>query len=127
MEGEKIKKRILIAEDDEMLMEIYKKKFEGSEYDLSFAENGQEALELIKKAKPKVVLLDLVMPEIDGFKVLEKIKEDSKIQDVNIIIVSNLSQETERERALKLGAKDFLIKSDHSPNELADKIKNYFE
>ncbi len=127
MEGEKTKKRILIAEDDEMLMEIYKKKFENSDYELFFAKDGKEALESIKKNDPAVVLLDLVMPEMDGFKVLEMIKEDPKIKDVKIIIASNLSQGNEKEKALKLGASEFLIKSDHNLNELADKIKNYLE
>ncbi|MEA3273034.1 MAG: response regulator [Patescibacteria group bacterium] len=125
MEEENKKKKILIAEDDEMLVEIYKKKFGNGEYDLTVTTDGKETIDKIRKIKPDVVLLDLVMPELDGFEVIKLIKQDPETKNIKIIVTSNLGQESEKAKAIKLGANEFLIKADYDLNELADKVKDY--
>jgi|AntAceMinimDraft_8_1070364.scaffolds.fasta_scaffold142416_1 CheY-like chemotaxis protein len=125
MDEENKKKKILIAEDDEMLVEIYRKKFGNGEYDLTVTTDGRETIDKIKKIKPDIVLLDLVMPELDGFKVIELAKKNPETKDVRIIVTSNLGQESEKAKAIKLGAAEFLIKADYDLNELADKVKSY--
>lgn len=112
-----------MVEDDEMLSEIYQKKFGGGNYELFIAKNGREAIEKIKKHRPDLVLLDLVMPEMDGLEALTLIKKDPEIKDTKVIIASNLSQENEKQRALELGAADFLVKSNLDLGELAQKIE----
>ena len=118
------KKKILIVEDDEMLIEIYKKKFE-KEYDLKIVSNGKEAIETAKEMQPELILLDLIMPEMDGFEALEKLKSEPATKNINVIVASNVSQDNDRERAKKLGALDFIVKSNFDLNELADRIQSY--
>ena len=125
MEENKTITKILIAEDDDMLAEIYKKKFEEGGYELIMVKDGKEAVTEVKRTKPNLVLLDLVMPEMNGFEALKAIKSDPQTKDVKVVITSNLSQEKERKEALELGATDFLVKSSYELGELAEKIKSY--
>jgi CheY-like chemotaxis protein len=117
--------RIMIVEDDDMLVEIYRKKLSLEGYSVSVVRNGKEALSTLSKEKFDLVLLDLVMPEMDGFETLGEIKKIPQNQDLKIIITSNLSQENEKQKALDLGASGFLIKSNYDLNEFADKIKEF--
>jgi DNA-binding response OmpR family regulator len=116
-------KKILIVEDDKFLRELFVKKLTSEQYDVSEALNGEDGVVKAKEIKPDLILLDLILPGIDGFGVLSKIKEDSEIKNTPIIILSNLSQREEVERALNLGAVDFLIKAHFTPGEIISKIK----
>ncbi len=123
-EGEGMKK-ILIVEDDDFLRQLCIKKLKKENYVIKTANNGKDGLEKIIKEKPNVVLLDVVMPELDGFGVLEKVRahEDKKVAETPIIILSNLGQESDKERAEKLKANDYLIKANFTTSEIAEKIK----
>ena len=108
--------KILIVEDDPMLSEIYQKKFsqEGN-FEVLTAISGSEAEKKIRREKPDLVLLDLVLPEKDGFEILKDLREDSSLDDIKIVIFSNLSQEEEQQKAKTLGANGFIAKSDFTP------------
>jgi two-component system, cell cycle response regulator len=116
-------KRILIVEDDPMLVEIYSKKFMSEGFEADTAVSGVEAEKKVKEGNFDLVLLDLVLPEADGFDVLKKIKEDPATSAVKVVVFSNLSQEEDKERVSSLGADGFLTKSDYTPGEIVQHIK----
>jgi DNA-binding response OmpR family regulator len=116
-------KKILIVEDDPMLVEIYSKKFISDGFDTDTAISGAEAEKKILAGKFDLVLLDLVLPEADGFEVLKKIKEDPAVRDTKVVVFSNLSQQEDKEKAALLGADDFLTKSDYTPGEIVEHVK----
>lgn len=120
-------KKILIVEDDPMLVEIYSKKFLSDGFDTDTANSGAEAEKKVKANKFDLVLLDLVLPEADGFEVLKKIKEDSSLSETKVVVFSNLSQEEDKEKAATLGADDFLTKSDYTPGEIVEHVKGMLE
>jgi len=116
---------ILVVEDDYFLRNLLLHKIEQEKLPFDTAVNGSEALEKIKAKIPAVIILDLVLPDTDGFEVLEKIKKQSDTKDIPVIVVSNLGQKDEIERCLKLGANDYLIKANFTPKEIVDKIREY--
>jgi DNA-binding response OmpR family regulator len=115
--------KILVVEDDKFLREMISRKLEKEGYDVYQAIDGEKGEEKIKEVKPDIVLLDLILPGIDGFEVLERVKKDPEVAEVPIIILSNLGQKSEVERGLNLGAVDFLIKAHFTPAEIVRKIK----
>jgi len=106
-----------------MLVEIYSKKFISDGFDADTANSGAEAEKKIKSGKFDLVLLDLILPEADGFEVLKKIKGDPSVKNTKVVIFSNLSQEEDKEKAATLGADDFLTKSDYTPSEIVEHVK----
>lgn len=110
--------RIIITEDDPMISEIYQKKFSDSGYEAVTANSGEKVLQLLKEGKFDAILLDLIMPKMDGFEVIKNIREVQNNQEVKIIVFSNLSQKEDRDKALNLGADGFIVKSDYAPSEL---------
>lgn len=117
-------KKILVVEDDKFLRELIVKKLLGEGYDTVEAVDGEEGVKKIKEEKPDLVLLDLILPGIDGFGVLSQIREDPSVSSTPVIILSNLGQKDDVERGLKLGAVDYLIKAHFTPGEIIEKIKN---
>ena len=116
-------KTILIIEDDKFLRELIAQKLIKEGYKISEAVDGEEGIKKIKEEKPDLVLLDLILPGIDGFEVLSRMKEESILASIPVIILSNLGQKEDVEKGLKLGAVDYLIKAHFTPGEIIDKIK----
>ena len=116
-------KKILIVEDDKFLRELIARKLSEEGYETVEAIDGEEGIKKTKEAKPDLILLDLILPGIDGFEVLSKIKEDPTVASIPVIILSNLGQREEVEKGLKLGAVDYLIKAHFTPGEIIEKIK----
>jgi DNA-binding response OmpR family regulator len=116
--------KILIVEDDRFLRELIARKLKNEGYEVLEAVDGEEGLKRIKEEKPDLVLLDLILPGIDGFEVLAKAKEDPDTAQIPVIILSNLGQREEIEKGMKLGAIDYLIKAHFTPGEIIEKIKN---
>ncbi len=116
-------KTILIIEDDKFLKELIARKLAGEGYDVLEAVDGEEGIKKIKQEKPDLVLLDLILPGVDGFEILSKMKEDPMAARIPVIILSNLGQKEDVERGFKLGAVDYLIKAHFTPGEIIDKIK----
>lgn len=114
---------ILIVEDDLFLAEIYQKKFEMEGFKVSMANDGEKAVTDIKKKMPDLVLLDILLPKLDGFSVLEAIKSDNASKDIPIILLTNLGQQDDVQRGLEKGAADYLIKTHFKPSEVVDKVR----
>lgn len=116
-------KKILVIEDDIFLRKIINKKLSRENYTIVEALSGAEGLELVEKEKPDLVLLDLILPEIDGFKVLARMKKDSKTSKIPVIILSNLGRKEEIRKGIKLGAVDYLVKAHLTPEEIVSRVK----
>ncbi len=114
---------ILIVEDDKFLRELLIRKLEDSGYKTEAAISGKEALKKVKEKTPRLILLDLVLPGIDGFEVLQEIKKDENLTNIPVIILSNLGQKEEVEQGLSLGATDYLIKAHFTPEEIVNKVE----
>lgn len=116
------KKKILVVEDDSVLRDVLVEKLTKTGYEAAGAEDGEVAMETMKKMTPDLVLLDILMPKKDGMQVMEEMSNDAVLKTVPIIVVSNSGQPVEIERAKKLGARDFLIKAVFEPNEVLEKV-----
>lgn len=114
--------KILIAEDDKFLVKVLSNKFARKGFCVIIAGDGNEAVNKIKSEKPDLILLDLIMPNKNGFDVLEEIKTDKNYKDIPVIILSNLGQESDIERGKKFGVADYLIKSNLSINEVISRV-----
>ena len=114
--------KILLIEDEPDLIELFGSSLKSAGFQVESIESGEEALATIKEIKPDLVLLDLIIPKKDGYEVLREIKCDQAIKNTLVYVFSNLTQKPEIEKALKLGAKDYLIKSDYTPSKLVEKI-----
>ncbi len=119
------KKKILVAEDDKFLASAYKAKLAKSGFDVIMTSDGIETLEALKTSKPDLILLDLIMPNKDGFSVLEEIEKYDELKSIPVIIASNLGQKEDIDKGMALGAKDFVIKSNMSLDDLVSKINQY--
>jgi len=120
-------KKIVIIEDDKFLRELISKKLSDAGYEVLEAIDGEEGIKRVKESKPDLVLLDLILPGIDGFEVLSQIKQDPLFSDLPVIILSNLGQKEDVEKGLKLGAVDFLVKAHFTPGEIIEKIKKILQ
>ena len=123
-QGSSSEKKVLIIEDDKFLRELITQKLIKEGFETSEAIDGEEGIKKIKEEKPDLILLDLILPGVDGFEVLSQMKEDSAVSSIPVIILSNLGQKEDIERGLKLGAVDYLIKAHFTPGEIIEKIKN---
>ena len=117
-----MKNTILVIEDDKFLRELIIQKLVKEGYETSEAVDGEEGIKKVKEERPDLVLLDLILPGIDGFEVLTRMKEDPALSSIPVIILSNLGQKEDVERGLKMGAIDYLIKAHFTPGEIIDKI-----
>lgn len=115
--------KILIIEDDEFLRKLIARKLKSENFEVVEAADGEEGISKIKQEKPNLVLLDLILPGIDGFEILERKRADPEIEKIPVIILSNLGQREEIERGLRLGAIDFLVKANFTPAEIVEKVK----
>lgn len=120
-------KNILIVEDDDFFRELLRKKLLSKEFNILEAVDGEKGVMLIKEKKPDLVLLDLLLPNIDGFEVLLRVKGDLSTSKIPVIILSNLGQQEDIERGLKLGASDYLVKSQFDINQIVEKIKTLLD
>lgn len=118
---------ILIIEDEKALLETLKLKLSRENFLVETAEDGKEGLVKAKKIKPDLILLDLVLPSVNGEKILEIIKKDQNLKDIIVIVISNSGQPVEIDRLLTLGADDYIIKADFSIDEILERVHNTLE
>jgi CheY-like chemotaxis protein len=121
------KQKILIIEDDGFLASIYAQKLDVEGFDVVFATNGEDGLKLAEKDHPDLILLDLLMPKMDGFEFLEKAKGDAGLKDIPVLVLTNLGQREDVERCLKLGAAGYVIKAHSLPQETVKRVKEILE
>lgn len=119
--------KILIVEDDPTLLEMYSLKLKEDGFNFFTASDGEAGLEIAFKEKPSVILLDIMMPKMDGFAVLAKIKEDSSFANTPIIMLSNLGQKGDVDKGKKLGASDYIVKASMTPSQVVEKIKSFIK
>jgi len=115
-------KKILLIEDEEIMIELLQKKIIKEGYGFSIARNGEEGLKTMREAGPDLILLDIIMPKMGGFEVMEEMAKDDKLKKIPVIVISNSGQPVELDRAQKMGAKDWLIKTEFDPQEVIDKV-----
>lgn len=115
--------RILIVEDDSFLAGIYASKFQSEGFDVMLASDGEAGLATATKEIPDLVLLDILLPKMDGFEVLEKLKSQEATKNIPVILLTNLGQKEDIDKGLKLGASDYLIKAHFMPHETVEKVK----
>ncbi|NCN07698.1 response regulator [Candidatus Falkowbacteria bacterium] len=118
------KYKILLVEDEPDLADLFSISLKQAGFEVTVLNDGANTLSAVKKIKPDLVLLDLIIPKKDGYEVLGEIKADKVASKTMIYVFSNLTQKAEIDRAMKLGAKNYLIKSDYTPAKLAQKIKD---
>lgn len=117
------KTSLLIVEDDKFVALAYKDAFSREGFLVMNAYDGVEALDKIRSENPDIVVLDMLLPLKNGFEVLSDVKLDPKTQNIPIVVLTNLNQELDKKKCLDLGAKDFLVKSDHTLKEVVSKVK----
>jgi CheY-like chemotaxis protein len=115
--------KVLIIEDDPLMSRMYQKIFTFEKYDVVMAKDGQEGLDLARSDKPTVILLDVMMPKMNGFQVLEKLKSDPETKSTPVIMLTNLAGEQDAETALAKGAVKYIVKSEYEPKQVADMVK----
>lgn len=120
-------KKILIVEDDVFISEMYANKLQKAGFEVSLARDSQEALSKLKEIRPDLILLDIVLPKIDGFEVLKTIKNDPKFKKIKVVLLTNLSEAEDIKKGLELGADAYLIKAHSTPSEIIEKIKEILE
>ncbi len=113
--------KVLIIEDDPPYRKIYKRKFEISGYTVEVAENGVEGLEKIRSFMPDIIFVDLMMPKMDGFQVLDAVKADPALQHIPVVVITNLSTTDDAHKVLQKGAIALLVKSDTEPNAIVER------
>lgn len=120
-------KKILVVEDDDFLQQLLGKKLRDEGFNVKEVNNGKNALKILEEETFDLILLDLILPEIGGFEVLEKIKENPEKKDIPIVILSNLGQKEEINKGMDLGAQDYMIKAHYTPQEIVEKARSVLE
>lgn len=117
-------KNVLLVDDDLTLREMYEERLKTEGFNIIQATNGEEALQKAHETKPNVILLDIMMPKVNGFDVLKVLKADPELKDIPVIVLTALIQDVDRVQGKKLGAADYIVKSETMPGEVIAKIKN---
>ena len=115
--------KILIIEDDPLMSRLYQKVFKFENYDVAFAANGREGIEQAVKDKPTLILLDIMMPVMNGLEVLEKLKANPDTKAIPVVVLTNLAGTQDAETALAKGAVKYIVKSEYEPKEVVQMIK----
>ena len=115
--------KILLVEDEEILIKVLEEKLEKEKFTVQTATDGESAVPMAKSFKPDLILLDIVLPKKDGMLILEELKADPELSPIPVIIISNLGEDENIKRALKLGAVDYLVKTQHPINEVVERVK----
>ena len=116
-------KKILLVEDDPFLTDIYSSKFKEAGFSIEVVGDGEATLRKIEEKKPDLIMLDLVLPHVDGWEILKKIKEDTKFNKIPVVVFSNLGQRGDIEKGMAMGAVKYLIKAQYTPSEVVSEIK----
>jgi DNA-binding response OmpR family regulator len=116
-------KKIILIEDEALILDLLRKKLIKEGYEVFTARDGEDGLKIMKEMNPDLVLTDVVMPKMGGFEVIESMQEDKDLKKIPVIIISNSGQPVELDRAKRLGVKDWLIKTEFDPQEVIAKVK----
>lgn|SRR4030042_657069 len=114
---------VLIVEDDPLVSRMYQTVFQFEGFEVELARNGEEGIEKLKKLRPVMVLLDVMMPKMTGIDVLKALKSDPTTKSIPVVVLTNLSGDKDAEKALELGAVKFIVKSQNKPKDIVAQIK----
>ena len=117
--------KVLIIEDDPLINKMYSEKLARDGFEVEIAPNGLEGLEKMKANPPDLVILDIMMPKMGGIEVIDEMKKDTRLEKIPIIVLSNLSESPDIERAKKRNIKEYLVKSDLDPEDVSKTVKKY--
>ena len=117
--------KILVAEDDPFYLKVYEMKLRTEGFELKSVTNGEEVVEAAKAFLPDIILLDIIMPGMDGLAALKKLKNTRETKNIPVIITSNLGQQEEITKGMELGAVDYIIKSDVTINDIIDTVRRF--
>lgn len=117
----------MIVDDDDFLLEMYSLKFRESGFLVEVAQNGEDAVKKAKEVSPDVILLDVVMPKMDGFDVLRNLHKENIAPNAVVLVLTNLGQKDDLERGMKLGATDYIVKAHYTPSEVVKKVQSLLE
>jgi len=115
-------KKILLVEDEEIMISLLQRKLTMEGYEVSVTRDGEEGLKAMREVKPDLILLDIIMPKMGGFEVMTEMQKDKTLAKIPVIVISNSGQPVEIDRVQKLGAKDWLVKTEFDPQEVIDKV-----
>lgn len=118
-------KVILLIEDDPVLCRMYTEKFKREGYSVLTAQDGQKGLKMALNENIDLILLDIMLPRISGIDLLDQLRKDPKGRDIKVIALTNLADQAEKDKAIKLGVKDYLVKAMQTPEQVVDRIKKY--
>jgi len=124
-----MEEKILLIEDEDIMIDLLEKKLSQEGYKVVVAKDGEEGLRKMKEMEPKpdLILLDIIMPKMGGFEVMEEMQKNPQLREIPVIIISNSGQPVELDKAKKLGAKDWLIKTEFDPKEVIEKVKRQLQ
>lgn len=117
------KTKVLLVEDEKMLADMYTTKFTMEGFEAEKAYDGQAGVEKAKEFNPDIVLLDVIMPKVDGFAALKMLKDDAATKNIPVILLTNLGQDEDIKKGKQLGAADYFVKANHTPAEVVVKVK----
>jgi len=120
-------KKILIIEDEKILAEMYRDKFAEAGFEVFLAFESREGLEIAKKEKPDLIVLDILLPTENGLVFLSWLKKDPEISSIPVVAFSNYDDPETKKQAFKLGVKDYLIKTNYTPQEVVNKVKSHLK
>ena len=119
------KSKIMIVEDDPILLRMYTEKLSFEGYVVVSAKNGEDALKVAQEQKPDLIILDIMLPRMSGTDFLERFRKEEKNKQIPVIALTNLAEEEERQKAIALGAKEYLVKAMQTPEQVLEKVKKY--
>ncbi len=122
-----MKKTILLVEDNQMLLDMYTLKFSESGYTVLQANNGKDGYEIAKEKKPDVILLDIILPQMDGFTVKENLNKSPETKKIPVFFLTNLKQDEDVKRGKELGVVDYLVKAELVPSQVLEKVENFLK
>lgn len=118
---------ILVVEDDPVLLKMYTEKFGFEGFKVLNAKDGEEALQVTERETAEIILLDIMLPRMSGTDFLEKFRQTAKGKDTPVVALTNLAEEQEKQRALKLGVKEYLVKAMQTPEQVVQTVKKYLK
>jgi DNA-binding response OmpR family regulator len=122
--AEKKKKKVLLIDDDEFLLDMYATKFRERGFEMDLARGAKEALQKLQEGHFDIILLDIVMPQVDGLAFFKEAKEKNLLKETAVLILSNLGQKEDIEKGMRLGAVDYIVKANFTPTEVVDKVES---
>ena len=119
--------KILIVEDEQLLAEMYRDRFLQEGFEVYLASDSEEGFNLLQKNKPDIILLDILLPKENGVTFLEKLKKDPNFSSIPVVVFCNFDDPETKNKIRKLGVKDYLIKTNFTPQEIVEKVKKVLE